>query len=56
MALISFLRYAGHIVCGHVPPSVSFLLIASWLLALEKQAIGIWPIVINQLVAHTLVI
>jgi len=30
-----------HIACGHVPPSVSSLLVASQLLALEKQVGGI---------------
>jgi hypothetical protein len=50
----------GHIFCGHVPPLVSCLLVALRLLALEKQAIGIHPIaigeVIYQLVARTLII
>jgi len=49
-----------HIAHGHVPPSISHLLVASRLLALEKQVRGIQPITIGEviywLVARTLVI
>jgi hypothetical protein len=49
-----------HIACDHVPPLVSCLFVASWLLALEKQAESIQPIMIReliyQLVTHTLAI
>jgi hypothetical protein len=34
-------KICRHIACGHVPPSVSSLLVASQLLALEKQVGGI---------------
>ncbi len=50
----------GHIVHGHVPPSISSLLVALQLLVLEKQARGIKLIVIREaiywLVAYTLAI
>jgi hypothetical protein len=49
-----------HIAHGHVPPSISSLLVALQLMALEKQARGVKPIaigeVIYRLVAHTLAI
>jgi len=37
MTLIYFFEICGHIVHGHVPPSGSCFLVASRLLALEKQ-------------------
>jgi hypothetical protein len=50
----------GHITHGHVLPSISFLLVALQLMALEKQAGGVKPIaigeVIYQLLARTLAI
>jgi len=50
----------GHIAHGHVPPSISSLLVALQLMALEKQAGGVKPIVIGeviyQLVVRTLTI
>jgi hypothetical protein len=55
-----FFEICRHIAHGHVPPSISHLLVASQLLALEKQAKGVQPIAIGEviywLVAHTLVI
>jgi hypothetical protein len=36
-----FFEICGHIIRGHVPPSLSHLLVASQLLALEKQTRGI---------------
>jgi len=40
----------GHIFCGHVPPLVSRLLVASQLLALEKQVGGICRIAIGEVI------
>jgi hypothetical protein len=55
-----FFDICGHIVHGHVLPSISCLLVASWLLALDKQARNVQPIaikeVIYQMVIHTIVI
>ncbi len=55
-----FFEICKHIAHGHVLPSISRLFVASQLLALEKQAKGIRPItigeVIYQLIGHTLVI
>jgi len=55
-----FLKICEHIACGHVPPLISCLFVASWLLALEKQTKGVWPIVIRKviyrLIAYTLTI
>jgi hypothetical protein len=55
-----FFEICKHIVHGHVPPSISRLLVASRVLALEKQAKGIRPItigeVIYRLIGRTLVI
>jgi hypothetical protein len=39
-----------HIICGHVPPLVSHLLVASRLLALEKQIGGVQPLVIGEVI------
>jgi hypothetical protein len=48
------------IACGHVPPSISRLFVATWLLVLRKQARGVQPIMIKKviyyLVAYTLII
>jgi len=58
--ILIFFRYVGTFFMVMFPPSISHLLVASWLLPLEKQNDNIWPIVngkvIYQLVAHTLVI
>jgi hypothetical protein len=55
-----FFEVFGHIVQGHVPPSVSFLFFTYQLLTLEKQSRNIYPIMINDvtycLVVHTLAI
>jgi hypothetical protein len=55
-----FFLICEHIIRDHAPPVVSCLLVALWLLLLEKQIGGIWPIIIGEaiywLVAHTLVI
>jgi hypothetical protein len=45
-----FLEICGHIVHGHVLPLVSHVLVAPRLLALEKQAGGVWPIVIGKVI------
>jgi hypothetical protein len=41
-----------HITCGHVPPLISHLLVASRLLTLEKQIRGIRPLVIGKVIYH----
>jgi hypothetical protein len=48
MALILFFEICEHIVHGHIPPSISHMLITSQLLALEKQATNIQPITIGK--------
>jgi len=40
----------GHIVHGHVPPSISSLFVALQLMALEKQARGVKPIAIGEVI------
>jgi hypothetical protein len=45
-----FLEICGNIVCGHVLPLVSCLLVALRLLALEKQAKGVQPITIREVI------
>jgi hypothetical protein len=45
-----FFEICKHIAHGHVPPSISHLLVASRLLALEKQAKGIQPITIGEVI------
>jgi hypothetical protein len=45
-----FLEICRHIVHGHVLPSVSRLLVASWLLILEKQTGCVLPIVIGEMI------
>jgi hypothetical protein len=45
-----FFEICGHIACGHVSPSISHLLLASQLLALEKQVGGIQPITIGEVI------
>ncbi len=45
-----FFEICKHIIRGHFPPSVSHLFIASLPLALEKQAKGIRPIVIREVI------
>ncbi len=55
-----FLKICKHVTHGHVPPLISRLFVALWLLALDKQVGGVWSIVIReviyQLVTHTLAI
>jgi hypothetical protein len=55
-----FFNVCGHIVWGHVAPSILHLFSASQLLTFEKWFEGICPIVIDEvthrLVAHTLAI
>ncbi len=41
VALIIFFEICEHIVCGHIPPLISCLLVASQLLVLEKQVGGV---------------
>ncbi len=41
-------KVCGHIVHGHVPPSVSHLFATSQLLALQKQMDNIRPIMIGK--------
>jgi hypothetical protein len=41
-----------HITCGHVPPLVSHLLVASRLLTLEKKIRGVRPLVIRDVIYH----
>jgi hypothetical protein len=43
-----FFEICGHIACDHGFPSISHLLVGSWLLVLEKQTKGIQPIVIKK--------
>jgi hypothetical protein len=50
-----FFEICAHISHGHVPPSISHLFVALQLLALEKQAKGVRPM-IYWLVTRTLVI
>jgi hypothetical protein len=45
--MIIIFEICGHIACGHVLPLVSHLLVA---LALEKQARGVQPIVIGEVI------
>jgi hypothetical protein len=45
-----FFEIHGHIACGHVLPSVSHLLVALRLLALEKQVGGVQPITIREVI------
>jgi hypothetical protein len=47
-----FFKVCGHIAQGYVPPLVSHLFFASWLLTLEKQFGGICPIVIGEVTYH----
>ncbi len=55
-----FFKVCGHIVRGHIPPTILHLFSTSWLLALEKQYGGIRPIAISEVtycsIAYTLVI
>jgi hypothetical protein len=44
----NFFNVCGHIVHGHVPPSVSHLFATSQLLALQKQMDNIRPIMIGK--------
>ncbi len=47
VVMIIIFEICGHIACGHVLPLVSHLLVA---LALEKQARGVQPIVIGEVI------
>jgi hypothetical protein len=55
-----FFEVCGHIVQGHVPPSISHLFFTFQLLVLKKQSRSLHPIVINEvtyrLLAHILAI
>ncbi len=55
VVLIFFFEICGHIVYGHVPPSVSHLLVALQLLALEKQPRGVWPITIREVIYQLII-
>jgi hypothetical protein len=50
-----FLEICEHITCGHVLPSVSHLLVALQLLALEKQIKGIRSITIGEVIYRLII-
>jgi hypothetical protein len=45
----------AHIAHGHVPPSISSLLVALQLMDLEKQAGGVKPIAIGEVIYRLVV-
>ncbi len=45
-----FFEICKHIVCGHVHPSVSRLLVAFQVLVLEKQVRGVRPIAVEEVI------
>ncbi len=50
-----FFEIFKHIICGCVLPLVSCLLVALRLLVLEKQAGGVWPIMIKEVIYQLVV-
>jgi hypothetical protein len=50
-----FFNVCGHIVHGHVPPSISHLLATLQSLILQKQMGDIWPIMIKEVIYQVVV-